>query len=63
VDKFVGYCAAAARKARLNAVVAPLPQSAAAAKCLYKSTIYTNLRGLQRRQALTCHKSGTFVHK
>jgi len=63
VDKFVGYCAAAVCKARLNAVVAPLPESVAAVKYLYKSMIYTNLSGLQRGQVLTCHKTSIFVHK
>jgi len=63
VDKFVGYCAAAARKAHLNGVVAALPQSVAVAKYLYKSMIYMIFRGLQRGQVLTCHKTSIFVHK
>jgi hypothetical protein len=63
VDKFVGYCAATACKAHLYAVVAPVHESVAAVKYLYKSMIYVDLSSLQRGRVLTCHKTSIFVHK
>ena len=62
VDNYVSYCPSPRCKARLNAVVATLPDSAAMPKYPIKSMLYANLRGFQQGHTLTCHRFVIFVH-